>query len=447
MADIVAATLHSQLGVENTGTPGTAVAANRQMLSFGFPRWQPMGEGQILTPQGYKVPTTLVPAGRRWVEGSYDGVMDFNELEYILNSLVNSTTPTSEAVNIKHWVHTVQAAAVETHQTYTWEQGNNQHAQLAPYMFFNSGKFEMSPLAQKVSGNVMAQMFTDDVTLTASPTILTPQVIPPQSFDVRIGSTRAALLGVQQVETATAATTATAGGNITVTVTAAGMTGSPKAVVVPILIGDTATVWAGKVRTALAADVDISGFFNIGGSTTAIVLTRRDAAADDTTINIAIADTDTTGITPVVTSANTTAGVVGASVYARPFSVTLDIPNVQDVLHRMNSADTSFINTLEIPILPIMTFRTDADDLGMAYLANWAAGSQTFISVTATGGAVTGSSGTYAIRFMGACRINKGYNAVEDRGNAQAEWELALVLDPTTSMLFQIDNWNTLAAL
>jgi hypothetical protein len=447
MVDIVAATLRSQLGVEDTGAPGTPVAANRQMLSFGFPRWSPMGEGQILTPQGYKVPTTQVPVGRRWVEGSYEGVLDFNEAEYILNSLVNSTTPTTEAINVKHWVHTVQAAAVETHQTYTWEQGNNQHAQRAPYMFFNSGRFEMDPLSQKISGNVMAQMFTDDVALTASPTILTPQVVPPQSFDVRIGATRAALLGTPQVETATAAGTATAGGNITVTVTAAGMTGSPKAVVVPILNGDTATVWAGKVRTALAADIDISGFFNVGGATTAIVLTRRAAAANDATMNLAIADTDTTGITPVVTSTDTTPGVAGASVYARPFSVALDIPNVQDVLHRMNSADSSFINTLEIPILPVMTFRTDADDAGMAYLTNWTAGSQTFISVTATGGAITGSSGTYAIRFMGACRINKGYSPTDDRGNAQAEWELALVLDPTTSMLFAIDVWNTLAAL
>jgi hypothetical protein len=176
-------------------------------------------------------------------------------------------------------------------------------------------------------------------------------------------------------------------------------------------------------------------------------LTRRDAAANDATINLAIADTGTTGITPVVTSADTTPGVAGGSVYTRPFAVSFDIPNVMDVINRMNSADTSFIAALDIPIAPIVTFTTDADDAGMAYLANWAAGSQTFISVTATGGAISGSSGTYAIRFMGACRVNKGYSPVEDHGNAQAQWELALVLDPTSSMLLQVDVWNTLAAL
>jgi hypothetical protein len=447
MTDIVASTIHGQLGKETTA--GTTVSADKQMLSFGFSRWSPKGEGTILTPQGYKVPTTLVPVGRTWVEGTYDGAMDFNEFEYPLNSVVNSTSPTTEAINAKHWVHTVNAAAVETRNTFTLEQGNNQHAQKAGFMFFNSLKLEMSELTQKMSGAYMAQAFTDDITLTASPTILTPQVIPPQSFDVRIASTRAALIGTQQVETATAAGTTSGAGNITVTITSAAAAAlvSGKAIVVALASGDTPTVWAGKVRTALAADIDVSGALNVSGSTTAIILTARAAAANDTTLNIAIADTGSIGVTPVVTSTNTTPGVAAASVYARPFGVMFDLPNVVDVITRMNSSDTSYIAALDIPIAPIVTFTTDADDAGMGYLANWLAGSQTFISVTATGGAITGSNATYAFRFMAACRIKRGYNPTEVKGNARAEWPMDLIYDPTSSMLFQIDNWNTLAAL
>lgn len=443
MADIVQATLHGQIKPEVT--PGTPVASDKQMLSYGFDRPKPMGEGQKLTPQGYKVPTTVVPVGRRWAEGAYNGVMDFNELAYILASLINYAAPTTEGINAKHWVFSPQAAATETRKYYTLEHGNNQHAVRMPFMFFNSLKMDMSPLAQAISGAYMGQALTDDITLTASPTILTQQVVPPQNFAVAIGATRAALIGTQQVKTATAAGTASGSGNITVTVTAAAMTNTPKAVVVAITSGDTPTVWAGKVRTALAADIDVSGFFVIGGATTAIALTARAAAANDGTMNIAIADTDTTGITPVVSATSTTAGVAAASVYTRPFSVSLDIPNSQDVIHRMNPSDTSFVAALDIPIAPIITFRTDADDAGMAYLANWTAGSQTFISVTATGGAISGSNATYAMRLMASCRIVKGYNPVEDHGNAQAEWSLDLVLDPTTSMLFQVDLWNTLA--
>lgn len=135
--------------------------------------------------------------------------------------------------------------------------------------------------------------------------------------------------GTAQVETATAATTATASGNITVTVTSAGMTGSPLAITVPILNGDTASVWAGKVRTALAANATIAARFTVSGTTTAIVLTRKPGTvltdgtetvnlllADDATLNIAIS-AGTTGVSAVVTSTNTTAGVVTSGVLIR----------------------------------------------------------------------------------------------------------------------------------
>ncbi len=131
--------------------------------------------------------------------------------------------------------------------------------------------------------------------------------------------------GNAQVDTATAAGTASASGNITVTVTSTGMSGSPISLVVPITSGDTASQWATKVRTALSANTVIAGRFTIGGSGTSIVLTRKPIATftaegadvvfyagNDASLNIGIADTGTTGITPASTSANTTAGVATA---------------------------------------------------------------------------------------------------------------------------------------
>ena len=134
--------------------------------------------------------------------------------------------------------------------------------------------------------------------------------------------------GAAQVDTATAAGTITGTGNATITVTASGMTGSPKAISVAVTNGDTAAVWAGKVRTALAADADVSALFTVGGSTTAISLTRKPTitytlgtvsvplyVANDATLNIASTNGTCTGITPAATSANTTAGVLTAGVY------------------------------------------------------------------------------------------------------------------------------------
>jgi len=136
-----------------------------------------------------------------------------------------------------------------------------------------------------------------------------------------VGST-AWSAGTAQVETATAAGTIGTAGNASVTVTAAGMTGSPKLVSVAVAASDTAATWAGKVRTALAADTDVTALFTVGGTTTAISLTRLANSrvvipADDATLNIALDNGTCTGITPAASSANTTAGVAstGALIY------------------------------------------------------------------------------------------------------------------------------------
>jgi hypothetical protein len=130
--------------------------------------------------------------------------------------------------------------------------------------------------------------------------------------------------GTAQVETATAAGTASASGNVSVTVTGAGMTGSPLTISVPVVNGDTAAVWAAKVRTALSANATIASRYTVGGSTTAISLTRKPfdifgvdyIFPNDVTLNIAIANgSPSPGITAAATSANTTAGVETAGAF------------------------------------------------------------------------------------------------------------------------------------
>lgn len=154
-----------------------------------------------------------------------------------------------------------------------------------------------------------------------------PEFTPNLSTGVTTGST-AFVAGAAQVETATAAGTASASGDITATITSAGMAGSPLAITVPILNGDTAAVWAGKVRTALAANAVIAARFVVSGTNTAIVLTRKPGTmlvadnesvnlflATDATLNIALAGP--TGVTPAATSANTVAGTVTSGVLIR----------------------------------------------------------------------------------------------------------------------------------
>lgn len=123
------------------------------------------------------------------------------------------------------------------------------------------------------------------------------------------GTANAVGSGTAQVETATAAGTIGTAGNATVTVTGDDITGSPLAISVAVASSDTAATWAGKVRTALNATTAITSLYTVGGSTTAITLTRIAARYNDPTLNIALANGTCTGITAAPTSANTTAGV------------------------------------------------------------------------------------------------------------------------------------------
>lgn len=118
---------------------------------------------------------------------------------------------------------------------------------------------------------------------------------------------------VAQVETATAAGTVVDAGNASVVVTAAGLLGSPITLAVAVAALDTPTLWAAKVRTALAANAAIAAMFTVGGATTAIVLTKIVKGANDATLNIALSTGTATGITTAATSANTTAGVAGGA--------------------------------------------------------------------------------------------------------------------------------------
>jgi len=121
--------------------------------------------------------------------------------------------------------------------------------------------------------------------------------------------------GVNQVETATAAGTITASGNATVIVTGDDITGSPLTVSVAVLNADTASAWAQKVRTALGAVSAITSLYTVGGSTTAITLTRILDRYNDPTLNISLANGTCTGITTAATSVGTTAGINPAKCY------------------------------------------------------------------------------------------------------------------------------------
>lgn len=168
------------------------------------------------------------------------------------------------------------------------------------------------------------------------------------------GST-AYVAGSAQFITATATGTVTTAGNASVVVTSAGMAGSPKTVSVAVALNDTPTLWAAKVRTALAADTAVGGRFDVSGTTTAITLTRKPTyivsgdithhvhPATEAGLALTLANGTSAGITS--TSGTATAGVAttGVLIYdgdAKDFEGTT-IPTMTSIageLYKTNSS-------------------------------------------------------------------------------------------------------------
>lgn len=130
--------------------------------------------------------------------------------------------------------------------------------------------------------------------------------------------------GVQQVETAVIVGTISTAGDATVTVTGAGITGSPLAISVALALNDTDALCAVKIRAALNANAAVVALYVAGGTAANVSLTAIKAAANDTTLNIAYADDTCVGLTPDASSNNSTAGVRGDFRGAPTFAYALD---------------------------------------------------------------------------------------------------------------------------
>ncbi len=128
-------------------------------------------------------------------------------------------------------------------------------------------------------------------------------------------------VGTKQVATGVVAglVTGDGAGDIIVTVTSAGLEGGSKDVTVTLENGDDAGEIAGRIRTALEGDEDISdagsALFTVTGDTVNVILTRNVEAASDSTLDIEVDVPETgeatfeSGSELAIATTETTAGV------------------------------------------------------------------------------------------------------------------------------------------
>ena len=168
--------------------------------------------------------------------------------------------------------------------------------------------------------------------------------------------------GTPQVETATIVGTITTGGNATITVTGAGITGSPVSLSVAVALGDTATQVAIKVADAINLNAPISSLYKACVCGATVVLTRLIPSADDGTLNIASTNGTCVGLTAQPTSANTVSGVALASLCA-----IVSYPDLGSAPSKLDTTDLTQPNyktsILGLQEAPDLTFEANYDEV------------------------------------------------------------------------------------
>lgn len=151
--------------------------------------------------------------------------------------------------------------------------------------------------------------------------------------------------GVKQIETAVVVGTIITAGNSNWTLTAAGMTGSPKVIVVNLALGDTPYVIAAKAAAQFTADAETAAFFDIAASDANLILTRKTPAAGDATMNIAYANGTCAGLTNSLTSSNTRAGSLSTTNGFPIQQASTVVPSGVFVLPQETDLSTIWIHT------------------------------------------------------------------------------------------------------
>ena len=130
------------------------------------------------------------------------------------------------------------------------------------------------------------------------------------AFDAQLNA------GTPQIETAVVVVTTVTAGNSNWVLTASGMTGSPITTVVALAGGETASQVATKAVTAMNLDANITAYFFVEAQGPNVVLKRKEAAANDATMNLAYADDTSGGLTDDASSNDTQAGVAATEIAA-----------------------------------------------------------------------------------------------------------------------------------
>ncbi len=154
-----------QLGKEVT--PGTGVAANKQMTGMRA-RLRPRYGGEGFRPGGSRFDNDF-SIQKGIAEGSFEGRLNLGgDICYILNSLVKSVTPTGAGPYV--WTYLWDPDSENTIQTYTIETGGAGGAEKTAFGRFSGLDMRFTRSEASMNGSIMGALYEQGATITPTPT-------------------------------------------------------------------------------------------------------------------------------------------------------------------------------------------------------------------------------------------------------------------------------------
>lgn len=423
-----------QIGAE--ATAGTAVAALKTLQALGI-QLNPSGNVNMFRPAGNKF-NTVAQMGKEWTDGKASGPVAYNDLEYILASVMNKATPTASGA-IRTYVHDILSTNPDTIQTYTIEQGSKLRTHRVAGGVFTGVTFDFTRDTFSVSADMIAGALVDDIAMSGNAIYaLTANATPPTAgtfsltYAAQIAAGIAWNAAPEAVQTALEALSTIGAGNIKVRLRA-GMTGT-LAIANNVYeiefvgaLGGGARIMTGVFTTLTAsASIALSSFL-VGAAITAV----SPIPAVPGNLNV--------WVDPASASLGTTKAL-------RVLKGQLILTGRFKPLWTVNSANSSFVALVEAEPTAKLSLTLEADAEGMAYLTDMRAGTTRFVRLKVTGDVIE-SATPYSFQIDVATKIGEMVKLSDQDGVYAVEVPFTMVHDATWGKAVTTTLVNTVAAL
>lgn len=185
-----------QIGIESVA--GTAVAANKKLLSVSLVPGARV-EADAFRALGNKY-SSFVTLNKEWSEASISGKLTYNEVLYLLASLLSMPVPVQQGATTAYkWPFASATSAEDAGKTLTVEQGDANSAWRSAGMRVSGLEFTFNRNEVSISGSAIGKQLETGIVLTASSTSLTPKSVLPAQVKFYMADTQAELAGATAI--------------------------------------------------------------------------------------------------------------------------------------------------------------------------------------------------------------------------------------------------------